>query len=115
MLSGWQFMLGGLVLTAAGLLFGGRLTQLSLRVVLLILYLALLSAVAYSLWSLLLKYNDVSRVAVCGFMIPVFGFILSALFSGGDSGFGLPAVAALLLVTVGTVTVNLPERKNGDH
>jgi drug/metabolite transporter (DMT)-like permease len=41
-----------------------------------LLYLALVSAVAYSLWGILLKYNPISRVAVFGFMTPVFGVIL---------------------------------------
>jgi len=32
-----------------------------------LIYLALVSAVAYSLWGMLLKYNPISRVAVFGF------------------------------------------------
>lgn len=45
----------------------------------LLLYMACISAVAYTLWSLLLKYNPPSRIAVFGFMNPVFGVMLSAL------------------------------------
>lgn len=105
MLSGWQFMLGGAVMTGFALLLGGRLTGFTLKSILLLIYMALISAVAYSLWSILLKYNDVSKVAVCGFMIPIFGFFLSAL-AEGNSGFGVLSFCSLLLVDVGIVIVN---------
>lgn len=44
-----------------------------------------LSAVAYTLWGVLLKYNPVSRVTIFGFMNPMFGVLLSAVFLG-ESG-----------------------------
>jgi len=106
MLSGWQFMLGGVVMCVAGLCCGGRLTAVSGAGIALLLYLSFLSAAAYTLWSVLLKYNPVSKVAVCGFMIPVFGFILSSLFAGEGEKTGLLSLAALLLVAVGMVIVN---------
>ncbi|MCC8016048.1 MAG: EamA family transporter [Clostridiales bacterium] len=49
------------------------------------LYLALISAVAYTVWSLLLRYNPVSKVAVMGFTNPIFGVLLSALILGEAS------------------------------
>lgn len=48
----------------------------------LLFYMACISAVAYTLWGILLKYNPISRVAVFGFMNPVFGVILSAMVLG---------------------------------
>ena len=75
----------------------------------LLLYMAFISAAAYTLWGILLKYNPVARVAVFGFMNPVFGVLLSALFLGESSqAFGLTGVAALLLVCVGIMIVNGP-------
>ncbi|MCR5207801.1 MAG: DMT family transporter [Eubacterium sp.] len=109
MLSGCQFLLGGAALTLFGLAFGGRLTEVSLKGITLLVYLALVSAVAYSLWSLLLKYNDVSRVAVCGFMIPVFGFFLSALFEKTE--IGIVSVISLILAVSGIITVNIKNNK----
>ena len=48
-------------------------------------------------------------MAVFGFMNPVFGVLLSALFLGESSqAFGLTGVAALLLVCVGIMIVNGP-------
>ena len=64
-------------------LCGGRKTdRMDGKGVLLLLYMAMISAVAYSLWSILLKYNPVSKVAVFGFMNPVCGVILSAVLLG---------------------------------
>lgn len=71
MLSGWQFILGGAVMMIFGAAFGGKISGFTVKSTLLLIYLALISAVAYSLWSILLKYNPVSKVAVCGFMTPV--------------------------------------------
>lgn len=112
MLSGWQFVLGGAVMIASGLLFGGRITNFNIRSVSLLIYLALVSAVAYSLWSLLLKFNPVSRVTVCGFMTPVFGFVLSAVFTGNGQSVGFLGLSALALVVAGMITVNYKKQFN---
>lgn len=73
MLSAYQFMIGGIVLIVAGWGMGGHITKVTPAGIGLLVYLAMVSAVAYSLWGILLKYNPVSRVTVFGFMNPVFG------------------------------------------
>lgn len=110
MLSGYQFMLGGLVMTVVGLLMGGRLEIITVKGLLVIGYLALLSAVAYSLWSILLKYNDVSKVAVFGSFTPIFGFILSYIILGENNGSLLYNLLGLLLVVAGMTIVNYRKR-----
>ncbi|MFR5876530.1 MAG: DMT family transporter [Eubacterium sp.] len=111
MLSGWQFVLGGAVMILCGLISGGHISVLNVKSVLLLIYLAMLSAVAYSLWSILLKYNPVSKVTVCGFLTPVFGFILSSLFAGEGDSMSILGVIALLLVVIGMVLVNKQNNK----
>ena len=107
MLSGWQFFVGGLILIAAGLIFGGKLTVLTPAGAAMLLYLAFISAAAYSLWAVLLKYNPVSRVTVFGFMNPVCGVLLSAWWLGESSAaLGLRSAAALVLVCAGIYVVN---------
>ncbi len=59
-----------------GIVMGGSVAGFRAASTAMLLYLALVSAVAYSLWGILLKYNPISRVAVFGFMTPVFGVIL---------------------------------------
>ena len=113
-LSGYQFLCGGIILTAAGLICGGRgnLTGVSPGGWVLLLYMGFISAAAYTLWGILLKYNPVGRVAVYGFMNPMFSFLLSALLLGeGSQAFGWPGLSALALVCAGILIVNLAEEK----
>lgn len=109
-LSGWQFLIGGLIMMLCGYATGGRLTVWTGKGVLLLLYMAMISAVAYSLWSILLKYNPVSKVAVFGFMNPVCGVILSAVLLGETGSLSVMSVAALVLVCMGIYIVNRPEK-----
>lgn len=106
--SGYQFMVGGLFMAAVGLALGGKLTFSSLGGVLDLLYLALLSAIAYSLWSLLLKYNTVSRVTVFNFMTPIFGVLLTMLFLPQEESRVQPLnlVFTLLLICFGIFLLN---------
>lgn len=105
-LSGYQFVLGGLIMVVCGLLMGGRLTVISGAGIAMLLYLAVISAVAYSMWGVLLKYNPVSRVTVFGFMNPVFGVILSAFFLKESDSVGVVCILALILVCAGIYIVN---------
>ena len=103
-LSGYQFIIGGCVMMGAGFALGGRLTRITGAGVAVWMYLAFLSAAAYSIWSILLKYNPVSRVAVFGFSNPVFGVLLSAvLLREADQAKGVYCIAALVLVSIGIV------------
>ena len=112
MLSGYQFILGGLIMILIGLAFGGRLGTVNGPGLLLLVYLALVSAVAYSVWSLLMKYNPVSRVSVFGFTNPVFGVLLSALLLGERSqAFGAQGLIALALVCTGILVVNRSKKE----
>ena len=104
-LSGWQFMLGGTIMAAAGLLLGGRLHPTSLGAPAVLLYLAALSAVAYTVWALLLKYNPVSRIAPYMFLQPLFGVLLSLLLYGGENVPLLRYGAALVLVCMSIVII----------
>ncbi len=99
-LTGYQLAIGGLVLVLGGYLTGGELTGFTLKSSALLLYLALLSSVAFALWATLLKYNRVGLVAVFNFLIPVFGAILSAAFLG-ERILEWKNLAALLLVCTG--------------
>jgi drug/metabolite transporter (DMT)-like permease len=77
-----------------------------------LLYLATVSAVAYSLWGILLKYNPVSKVAVFGFMNPVFGVILSAILLREEGSLSLISIVSLVLVCIGIYIVNA--KKNAE-
>ena len=105
LLTGGQLVFGSLVMLLIGCLMGGRLEGWTAASVLLLLYLAAVSSVAFTIWGLLLKYNPVSRVTIFGFSIPVFGICYSAVLLH-EQAFTLRNLAALALVCVGILVVN---------
>lgn len=113
-LSGYQFLTGGFVLSLIGYLLGGKLEKSALLhpgALAVLLYLGLLSAVAYTLWGILLKRYSVGKIAVFGFSIPAFGVLLSA-FILGEQGqvLGIYGVAAVCFVCSGIWLVNTSAR-----
>ncbi len=113
MLSGYQFVVGGIIMMIVGGVMGGSVDIPSGKAMALLVYLAMVSAVAYSVWGLLLKYNPVSRVAVFGFMNPVFGVFLSAIFlHESDQASGLISILSLILVCIGIYVVNCSKSQN---
>ncbi|MBK5074699.1 DMT family transporter [Budviciaceae bacterium CWB-B4] len=104
-MTGYQLTIGGVVLTAVGFLCGGSLTGFDLTSVLLLAYMVLLSSMAFSLWSILLKYNRVGMVVPFNFLIPVSGTALSALLLK-ENIFQWKYAVALVLVCTGIYLVN---------
>ncbi len=91
---------------------GRQLDGMSIAGVVLILYLAMVSAVAYTLWSVLLAHNEVSKVAIFGFVNPLCSVVLSALVLGEVSqAFNARSLIALILVCVGIYIVNCKRKK----
>jgi drug/metabolite transporter (DMT)-like permease len=111
-ISGYQFIVGGLFMMIVGFSFGGRVYMGDLFGILDLIYLALLSAVAYSLWGLLLKHNPVSRVTVFNFTTPIFGVLLTLLFLPDEPSNVAPLslVITLILISGGILLLNY--RKN---
>jgi len=105
-LSGYQFMVGGAVMAVGGWLLGGRLTVVTPEGIGLLLYLSMVSAAAFSIWGMLLKYNPASKVVVYGFSKPIWGVLLSALLLQETQAFGLLGILSLVLVCVGIYCVN---------
>ncbi|WP_330377442.1 DMT family transporter [Cellulosilyticum ruminicola] len=103
--TGFQLTIGGFILILAGYLLGGSIGPFTLSSIALLLYMAFLSAVAFSLWAVLLKYNSVGKVAIYNCLIPVFGAFLSAIFLG-ENIFELKNIIALILVCLGIYIVN---------
>lgn len=108
LLSGWQFVIGGIFMTVVGSISGGRVTITNTKAALMLVYLAFVSAAAFSIWGVLLKHNPVSMISVFGFMNPVFGVILSYLLLSEKSEAGpYKVAAALILVAAGIIIVNI--------
>ena len=104
-ITAYQLLIGGALLILLGTIMGGEVHGFTVQSTMLLCYMAALSSVAFSVWTLLLKYNPVGTVSIYGFTNPVFGVILSAIFLG-ESAFTLQNLAALLLVSLGIIIVN---------
>ena len=107
-ISGYQFMIGGAFMAIVGLAFGGNITVSDMSGVLDLIYLALLSAIAYSLWGILLKHNPVSKVTVFTCSTPIFGTVLTILLLPSESSSVNPVylVITLLLISSGILLLN---------
>ena len=106
-ISGYQFIVGGAFMIILGLSLGGSFSLSSFGGIMLLVYLAFLSAIAYALWGLLLKYNPVSRVSIFSFTTPIFGTVLSVILLPGTSGVRtLNLIITLALVSLGIFLLN---------
>lgn len=105
-LSGYQFMLGGFVMILVGLFNNGHLVVTTPAAIILLVYMALISSVAYSVWGILLKHNPVSSVTIYGFTNPILGALLSAIFLKEWDSLTLKYLLALILVSAGIYIVN---------
>lgn len=106
-ISGYQFIIGGLVMIAIGAVMGGTVVFEGAKAVAVLVYLAFLSAIAYSLWGVLLKFNPVSKVSIYSFMIPVFGVLLSNLLLTEQSNVApVNLLITLILVCGGIFILN---------
>ena len=116
MLTGYQFALGGLLMIIVTVSMGARLDVSQYKGFLILAYLSMLSAIAYTIWVILLKYNSMSKVAIFGFVTPVAGSLMSALFLSENEIFDWRYVVALVLVSIGIFIVNfvIKKKKNNE-
>ncbi len=117
MITGYQLGLGGIILIIVGIFSGGELSVPNFNIydintfypLFILLYLSLLSSIAFSFWAELLKYNFVGKISIYGFLNPVFGVILSGILLSEDI-FNFQTFGALLLVSTGILIVNLKKK-----
>lgn len=98
--------LGGMILCVAGIGFGGRITHIDVMAVLVFGYICLASISAYLIWNLLLKYNNLSRLAIIKFTEPLFAVILSGVILK-ENIFKLSYLIALILILLAILVENL--------
>lgn len=114
-LSGYQFFVGGIVMTLIGLVMGGRIQIVDLPSLGVFVYLAFLSAAAYSLWGVLLKHNSVSSVTIYSFTMPVFGILLTNLLLSEQNVTIDKLIISLILVCVGILVLNYQKKSTANE
>lgn len=105
LLTGWQLLMGGVFLLVVGRIGGGQLGAVSLPGVLLLAYMVALSAAAFTIWTALLGKFPVGKVSLFGFLIPVFGALISAIVLG-EQILTVRNLSALVLVSGGIAIAN---------
>ncbi|WP_234122661.1 DMT family transporter [Clostridium hydrogenum] len=110
LVTGYQLLIGGFVLSLLGFSAGGHLSGFTPKSTVLLLYLAALSSIAFSLWTILLKYNKVGTISMFNFLVPVFGVLLSGLVLS-ENILELKNLIALILVCIGIILANRDNSK----
>lgn len=110
-IAAYQLFIGGIILTLIGFIGnGGQMLSFNTQGSLVILHLSLVSALAFSLWSTLLKYNNVSKVAIYKFSAPLFGVLLSFLVLE-ERYLSINLIIAVVLVSIGIIIINTENTK----
>ncbi|MBB6452561.1 drug/metabolite transporter (DMT)-like permease [Salirhabdus euzebyi] len=109
--TGWQLTLGAFLLLLIGV---PQMTADSIVFTPLgwglLIYSAILSALAFGLWYSLLKFNHAGELSMYKFIIPGAGAILSAMFIPGEN-LNFFIVVSIALVAAGIIVVNYKGRK----
>lgn len=107
----WSQLLGGVILVVSGLLLGGSITTISLMSIAVLGYMCFASITANVLWNTLIKYNDMSRLAVLKAMDPLFAAVFSAVLLRENILKPTYLLSVLLLITAITVSSHKPVPK----
>jgi drug/metabolite transporter (DMT)-like permease len=110
----YNLLIGGFLLIVTGLFGYNGEWKITFVGILVLLYLVLVSSIAVTVLSSLLKTYPIGKLIVYNFIIPVSGTLLSGLFLR-ENIFIWQYMAALALVSAGILTVNhVSERKKRD-
>lgn len=108
--TGFQLLFGGILLLIAGFVTGGKLDFSSIKGLLVLLWLAFVSAAAFAIWMALLKHHPASRICVFNLLVPVFGTLLSGIMLG-ESVFGIETIVSVVLICAGIFISNMQIKK----
>jgi drug/metabolite transporter (DMT)-like permease len=109
-LSGGQLAIGGILLIAVGYAGNPQGLAFTPAASVLLVYMAALSAAAFTLWFVMLKYHKATVLEQYKFAIPLFGTLLSVLLVPGEH-IGPEMIAAAALVALGIWIVNKEEKR----
>ncbi len=112
-LVGYGQLIGGIFLCIFSVFSGGRIHFVNLTAVLSLLALVLISAAAYILSLMPLKYFPASEISSFNLLITVFGVVMSSVMLG-ENIFRWNYGASLLLISVGIILINLVKTKKGN-
>lgn len=104
-MTAFQLLFGAALILLVALPMGGSFV-FSAKSLLLTLYLAFVSAAAFSLWTALLTCHPAGKILVYNLLIPVFGTLWSYLLLGETQIFDPMYPISIVLITIGILLVN---------
>lgn len=104
-MTAFQLLFGAALILLVALPMGGSFV-FSVKSLLLTLYLAFVSAAAFSLWTALLTCHPAGKILVYNLLIPVFGTLWSYLLLGETQIFDPMYPISIVLITIGILLVN---------
>lgn len=108
--TGYSLGVGGFALIAVGWILGARLTFDSMGDVLILAYLMFISAVGFTVWTLLNQYNKVGKLSIFCCIVPISGTLLSGILLH-ENVFQIQYLISLLLITAGIYVLNSSPKK----
>ena len=108
-MTAYQLMIGAALILIVGLVMGGGLV-LTAEGLLLTLYLAFVSAAAFTLWTALLVRHDAGRILVFNLLIPVFGAMWSLIILGERQILDPMYILSVALIGCGIFMVNYTKK-----
>lgn len=103
--SSYNLLIGGAMLIISGLLGGAESLTITPKGMLVLIYLSLLSAFSFTIWSSMARLYSIAKITVYNFIIPLSGSFLSAILLG-DNIFRWQYILALFLICAGIIAVN---------
>ena len=111
LMTAWQMFLGSIIMLFFGIpVIKADKFHLNEISFILLIYSAILSAVAFSLWYVLLTYHKAGSISLYKFVIPISGAIFSVMFIPGEIVTS-NLIISLILVSLGIVFINLKGKK----
>lgn len=109
--TGYYLLIGGAMLVAIALPLGGKISFASPKADACLVYLAIVSALAFLIWTELLKHNDASKLSIFKLMTPIFGNVFSAIVLH-ENIFTFVHLLSVFLVASGIAVVNTTSLNN---
>ncbi len=106
LVTGFQLLIGGVLLSIVGFGLGGKLHFLSVKAFFVLLWLAFVSAAAFAVWTALLKHHHASKICVFNLLVPVFGTLLSGVMLH-ENVFSIEMMVSVVLICAGIFISNL--------
>ena len=103
-----QFIIGSVLMILTGLFLKEESLVFNIKAIILLIYAAFISATAFTIWTVVLKYHSAGEFGIYKLFVPLFGSILSVLILG--EAFTVKLAIGMVLVLGGSLVLNLGKK-----